>query len=114
MSTNEAMDSKAVVEAGKDRQDDDHGNKTFEVTVRTPAGAGHKFEVKRNERVDKVIRKTVEYFVAAGQLAAGNYGLAVERDGRMSSLNDAGRLDDFDVTERDVLFLTIKDPQVDG
>ena len=114
MSTNDPIDNNAVVEAGKDRQNDDHRNKTFEVTVRTPAGAGHKFEVKRNERVDKVVRTTVEYFVAAGQLAAGNYGLAVERDGRMLALNDAGRLDDFDVTERDVLFLTIKDPQVDG
>ena len=82
--------------------------------VRTPAGASHNFDVKPNERVDKVIRKAVEYFVAAGQLAAGNYGLSVERNGQLIPLNEAGRLEDFDVAECDVLFLTIKDPQVDG
>jgi Fe2+ transport system protein FeoA len=87
---------------------------TITVTVRTPAGTPHSFEVRGNERVDKVVRAAVRYFVQAGQLAAGEYGLALIRDGRAEDLADAARLEDYGVVEGDVLVLITKAPQVDG
>jgi hypothetical protein len=84
------------------------------VTVRTPAGTPHPFEIRGNERVDKVVRAAVRYFVQAGQLAAGEYGLALIRDGRAEDLADAARLEDYGVVEGDVLVLITKAPQVDG
>jgi hypothetical protein len=87
---------------------------TITVTVRTAAGTPHPFEVRTNERVDKLVRAAVRYFVGAGQLAAGEYGLALIRDGRAEDLADAARLDDYGVVEGDVLVLIAKAPQVDG
>jgi hypothetical protein len=84
------------------------------VTVRTPAGTPHPFEVRTNERVDKVVRTAVRHFVQAGQLADGEYGLALIRDGRAEDLADAARLDDYGVVEGDVLVLVAKASQVDG
>jgi hypothetical protein len=72
---------------------------TITVTVRTPAGTPHPFEVRANERVDKVVRNAVRYFLQAGQLAAGEYGLALIRDGRAEDLADAARLEDYGVVE---------------
>jgi hypothetical protein len=87
---------------------------TITVTVRTPAGTPQPFEVRTNERVDKLVRNAVRYFVQAGQLAAGEYGLALIRDGRAEDLADAARLDDYGVVEGDVVVLIAKAPQVDG
>jgi hypothetical protein len=88
--------------------------KQITVTVRTPANIGHDFRVRSHDRVDKVVRDAVEYFVSQGQLAAGNYGLAVIQDDHAVEMADAARLEDFDVSDRDVLVLLNKDPQVDG
>jgi hypothetical protein len=92
----------------------DKHDKTLEVVVRTPAGHPHAFSFKRNTRVDKAAREAERYFVAEGQLEAGDYGLALIRDGQSIELADGARLDDYDIIDGDVLALYPKKPQVDG
>jgi hypothetical protein len=92
----------------------DKRDKRVDVTVRTPAGHSAPFTFKANERADKVVRVAVDHFVTQGQLAAGDYSLAVVRDGDAVDLADAGRLDDYAIVDGDVLVLISKAPQVDG
>ncbi len=92
----------------------DKADKHVDVTVRTPAGHTAPFKFKSNERADKVVRVAVDQFVLQGQLAAGDYSLAVVRDGDAVDLADAGRLDDYGIVDGDVLVLISKAPQVDG
>ena len=91
-----------------------HGDNDLEVTVRTPAGASHKFTFKANTRVDKAVREAAKYFVDKRELAPGDYGLALVRDGVAVPLGDETRLDDDGVVDGDTLHLTNKAPQVDG
>jgi hypothetical protein len=88
--------------------------KTVEVIVRTPAGHPHEFTFKDNERVSKATREAVEHFVRTGELADGDYGLALIRDGRTVELAPGARLDDYDIIDGDTLALYNKRPQVDG
>ncbi len=92
----------------------DKHDKELSVTVRTPAGASAPFDFKDNIRVDKAIRDAVLHFVAKGELAAGDYGLALVRDGAATPLAEDSRLDEDGVVDGDVLHLTNKGPQVDG
>lgn len=96
-------------ENGKDRPD-----KTITVVIRTPGNIPGTFEIRRHDRVDKVVREAVGYFVGRNELAAGDYGLALVRDGNGVELNDAGRFDDYDIVEGDELHLINRAPQVDG
>lgn len=89
-------------------------NKVIMVTIRTPAGHHHEFEVRTHERVDKVVREAVSYFVDRHELDAGEYGLALVRDGVAQPLEDAARLEDYAVRQGDVLALVTKQPQIDG
>jgi hypothetical protein len=88
--------------------------KTLEVTVRTPAGHPYEFSFKDNERVSKATRDAVEHFVSTSELAAGDYGLALIRDGRTIELAPGARLDDYHVIDGDTLALYNRRPQVDG
>ncbi len=97
---------------GKD--DKSNNNRKLTVTVRTPAGIIRGFDVKSHDRVDKTIATAVKVFVEAGELAEGNYGLALVRDGVATDMADAGRLDDYGVVDGDELHLFNTDPQVDG
>lgn len=92
----------------------DKPDKTLSVTVRTPAGASHPFDFNDNTRADKAIRTSVDHFVSTGELAEGDYGLALVRDGAATALGHEARLDDAGVVDGDVLHLTNKGPQVDG
>jgi hypothetical protein len=92
----------------------DKHDKEVSVTVRTPAGASAPFDFKENTRVDKVIREAVLHFVATGELAPGDFGLALVRDGAATPLEEDSRLDDDGVVDGDVLHLTNKGAQVDG
>jgi hypothetical protein len=89
-------------------------SKSVEVTVRTPAGHPHEFTFKMNERVSKATGEAVEHFVRTGELADGEYGTALIRDGRTIELAPGARLDDYDIVECDTLALYNKRPQVDG
>lgn len=93
------------------KEEKDH---KLEVTVRTPAGHPHKFTFNDHERVEKATNEAVEHFVRTGELAVGEYGLALIRDGRTIELASGARLDDFDIVDGDVLALYNKRPQVDG
>ena len=88
--------------------------KTIEVTVRTPAGHPDEFTFKVNERVSKATREAVEHFASTRELADGDYGLALIRDGRTIELASGARLDDYDIVDGDTLALYNKRPQVDG
>lgn len=89
-------------------------DKTITLTIRTPGNIPGSFEVRGHDRVDKVTREAVRHFVARNELAAGDYGLAVVRSGQGVEMNDAGRLDDYDVIGGDELHLINRAPQVDG
>lgn len=51
------------------------------VTIRTPAGQPSTFSVSAQERVDKVVRTAVDFFVDRGELGAGDYSLAEIKNG---------------------------------
>ena len=89
-------------------------SKVITVTIRTPAGHHHDFEVRAHERVDKVAREAVRYFVERHELEEGQYGLALIHDGVAKPMEDAARLEDYDVRQGDVLALISKQPQIDG
>ncbi|MHB1004091.1 MAG: hypothetical protein ACYC3S_00435 [Chloroflexota bacterium] len=88
--------------------------KAVAVTVRTPAGITHVFEVHSHDRVDKTARTAVTYFSDQGQLANEPHGLALVRDGQAVEMQDSARLEDYEVAEGDLLALLPKAPQVDG
>jgi hypothetical protein len=86
----------------------------LQVTIRTPAGHASPFSVGEHERVDQIAWQAVKHFVAARQLAPGEYGLALVREGEATDLEGAARLRECGVGPLDVLSLISKDPQVDG
>jgi hypothetical protein len=90
------------------------GSRRTIVTIRTPAGIGHVFEVRQEDRVDQTAQAAVDHFVAHSQLAAGNYRLVLIREGQPAEMPETARLEDFNVTDGDVLSLINKDPQVDA
>lgn len=89
-------------------------HKTITVTIRTPAGHPYEFTFEPSTRVAEVIQVAIAYFVTAGQLAAGHYGLAVIRHGRAEDMAEGARLEDYGIDSHDVLALTVNGPQVDG
>lgn len=89
-------------------------SKTVDVTVRTPAGHAHEFTFKADARVSKATRESLTHFVGTSQLAEGDYGLALTRDGRTVELAPGARLDDHDIEDGETLALYPKQPQVDG
>ena len=100
------MSSAAVEQNGNEH--------TFELPVRTPAGASNEFHVHSSELVVEVISAAVTHFVNRNELAAGDYGLAVIRDGQAMPMADTSRLSEYDITDEDVLVLVPEAPQVDG
>jgi hypothetical protein len=98
--------------AAVEQPDAEHGH--FEVPVRTPAGASHHFAVRPEELVATVVAAAIAYFVGKNELAAGDYGLAVIRDGQAEPMADTSRLSEYGITDQDVLVLVPEAPQVDG
>jgi hypothetical protein len=89
-------------------------DRSFAVTIKTPAGHEHLFRVSGEQRVETVTTRAVAYFVKHGELAEGNYVLAVMRDGTPEDMTASARLEDYGVREGDVLVLIVGEPQVDG
>lgn len=98
-----------AVDHGKDKPD-----KTLTVVIRTPGNIPATFEFRGHDRVDKATREAVAYFIGRNELVAGDYGMALVRGGEGVELNDAGRLEDYDVVDGDELHLINRAPQVDG
>jgi hypothetical protein len=98
--------------AAVEHHDDEH--KHLEVLVRTPAGASHRFPLHLEELVARVVSVTIAYFVDRNELASGDYGLAVIRDGQAEPMADTSRLAEYHITDQDVLVLVPEAPQVDG
>lgn len=96
---------------GVDRVDRD---RKITVEVFTPSNSPASFTIKATERVDKLARQAVDYFVSRGLLADGEYSLALVRDGRATLLDDTSRLDEDDVVDGSELKLVAKKPKVDG
>jgi len=76
--------------------------RSFVVTIKTPAGHEHRFRVSGEQRVEH------------GELAEGKYVLAVMRDGTPEDMTASARLEDYGIREGDVLVLIVGEPQVDG
>ena len=85
------------------------GAETITVTIRTPAGIAHDFEVRGHDRVDQTVRTALDHFVARLHLAVGNYGLVLIREGQAMEMPDTARLDDFSIVDGDVLALISRD-----
>jgi hypothetical protein len=85
-----------------------------EVTVRTPAGASHRFRLGLNELVIRALATAVAYFVEKGEIEAGDYALELIRNGQPTALADTGRLGDYGLRDDDQLHLISEKPQVDG
>jgi hypothetical protein len=96
------------------QQDADGPDRSFVVTIKTPAGHEHRFRVSGEQRVETVTTRAVAYFVKHGELATGKYVLAVMRDGTPEDMTASARLEDYDVRKGDVLVLIVSEPQVDG
>jgi uncharacterized ubiquitin-like protein YukD len=90
------------------------GHEHIKAPIRTPAGASHLFNLRLDELVAEVVSDAVRYFVDHNELAAGDYGLAVIRDGQAEPMVDTSRLKDYGITDADVLQLIPEAPQVDG
>jgi hypothetical protein len=91
-------------------------NEQITITVRAPNGATKSLDVRTHDRIDKVIRDAVHDFVAERVIEAGEYDLALAREGEGIRLLDAvKRLDEYTFdAAADVFHLITKKPQVDG
>ena len=89
-------------------------DRSFVVTIKTPAGHEHLFRVSGGQRVETVTTRAVAYFVKHGELAEGKYVLAVMRDGTPEDMTGSARLEDYGIREGDLLVLIVGEPQVDG
>ncbi len=89
-------------------------DRSFVVTIKTPAGHEHRFRVNGEQRVETVTARAVAYFVKHGELAEGKYVLAVMRDGTPEDMTASARLEDYGIRKGDVLVLIVGEPQVDG
>ena len=87
---------------------------TITVTVFAPNNAHHEFTVKATERVDKLARTAVDFFVSSGQMQPADCGLAVVHDGVATPLDDASRLDEDGIRTGAKLKLIVKKPKTDG
>ena len=85
-----------------------------EVTVRTPAGEGHKFTFKLSELVVNAAATAIDHFVKHQELAPGEYGLAVVRDSESTPMISTNELSAYSIVTGDVLHLINEAPQVDG
>ena len=92
----------------------DERHEQVEITVRTPAGASHPFDLRLDELVAQVLSTVIKFFVGRNELAPGDYGLAVIRDGRAKPMTDTSRLLEYRLTHENVLVLVPEAPQVDG
>lgn len=99
--------------ATSDDQTQDHRER-LEMLVRSPSGASHRFPVASDELTVQVIASAIEHFVDHNQLAAGDYALAVVRDGQAVPVPDTTRVAELHATEEDVFVLVPEAPQVDG
>jgi hypothetical protein len=67
-----------------------------------------------DQRVDHVRKTAVKHFVKAGEMADGDYLLALVAGGGLVDLADALKLDDAGVTAGATLALVARGAQVDG
>ena len=91
-----------------------HHADTIVVTVFAPNNAQHEFTVAADERVDKLARTAVGFFVDSGQMQPADCGLAVIHDGVATPLDDASRLDEDGIRTGAKLKLIVKKPKTDG
>ena len=105
----EAAGTATATEQGADGRD-----RSFVVTIKTPAGHEHRFRVSGEQQVETVTARAMVYFVKHGELAEGKYVLAVMRDGTPEDMTASARLEDYGIREGDVLVLIVGEPQVDG
>ena len=101
------------------RGDHDHdagepGTRTYEVTVRTPAGFSRVFRVRSNLLVERLTTRAVAYFTDHDQLTGENWRLELVQDGHSQPLVASARLDEAGVHADAILALVSTDPQVDG
>jgi hypothetical protein len=100
--------------AAVSNEDIDARRERVEVTVRTPAGASHRFDLDLDELVAEVVATEIEFFVKRNELGHGDYGLAVIRGGQAEPMADTSRLAEYHIIHEDVLVLIPEAPQVDG
>lgn len=103
-------------QAEHDKQEQkDTKNKTFSVTVRATNGATWQTDFKQNEKVSKVIKESLDHFIAEGAMSQGDYRLVlIVNDQAQPPLPENAKLDETAVKDSALLALVPRDPQVDG
>lgn len=96
------------------KDDQRPGHLTISVVVHAPNNTPHTFSVDVHERMDKLAREAVAYFVTAGQMQNDACGLALVHDGVAVPLDDTSRLEEDRVQDGAVLKLVVKKPKTDG
>jgi hypothetical protein len=90
-------------------------DKTFSITVRATNGATWQTEFKQNEKVSKVIKESLDHFIAEGAMSQGDYRLVlIVNDQAQPPLPENAKLDETAVKDGALLALVPRDPQVDG
>lgn len=93
----------------------DKKDKTFSVTVRATNGATWETKFKQNEKVSKVIKTSLDHFIAEGAMSPGDHRLVLIVDGQAQPpLPENAKLDETAVKDGALLALVPRDPQVDG
>jgi hypothetical protein len=93
----------------------DKKDKTFSVTVRATNGATWETDFKQNEKVSKVIKQSLDHFIAEGAMSQGDYRLVLIVDGQAQPpLAEDAKLEETDVEDGSLLALVPREPQVDG
>ena len=93
---------------------EDHTRRSYDVTVRTPAGFSREFRVRATMHVASLTSRAVDYFADHGRLTGDNWRLELVVDGHSAPLVASARLGDAGVHAGAMLALVSMDPQVDG
>ena len=102
--------SQQEVQAEHDKKD-----KTFSVTVRATNGATWETDFKQNEKVSKVIKQSLDHFIAEGAMSQGDYRLVLIVNGQAQPpLPEDAKLEETNVEDGSLLALVPREPQVDG
>lgn len=93
----------------------DKKDKTFSVTVRATNGATWETDFKQNEKVSKVVKESLDHFIAERAMSQGDYRVVLIVDGQAQPpLPEDAKLEDTNVEDGSLLALVPREPQVDG
>ncbi len=97
-----------------DRSDRHDRDRNVVVTITAPNNHPHNFTVNLHDRVDKVAREAVRFFVEDHVMEQMECSLTLVVDGVARPLEDGARLEDVGLHAKSRLALVPKKPKTDG